>query len=61
MSKPKYITCRHSTGDAREFIVYIKQSCPNYIRVNDIKCSSKMNCNDCEEWEGKDEETDTKR
>lgn len=51
MTKPKYETCRHSTGNVGELIVYVHTSCPKLSRIRGTLCSSKIRCEKCEYWE----------
>lgn len=48
---PNYKTCRHSTGNAGELIVYVHQTCPRYTKIRGSLVSSKIRCDECEEWE----------
>lgn len=54
MGRAKYETCRHSTGNVGELVVYVKPSCPNYTKIRGSLVSSKLRCRDCEKWEEKD-------
>ena len=47
----KYTTCRHSTGNVGELVVYVKPSCPNYTKIRGSLVSSKIRCSDCKKWE----------
>lgn len=51
----KYITCKHSTGNVGELIVYVKPSCPNYTKIRGVLASSKIRCRECDKWEGSHE------
>lgn len=51
MSKPKYATCKHSTGRAKETAVYVKESCPNSSKVHGHIVSTRNRCERCEKWE----------
>lgn len=51
MSRPKYETCRHSTGNVGELIVYVNPSCPNLSKIKGTLCSSKIRCEKCDKWE----------
>lgn len=46
MSRAKHETCRHSTGNVGELIVYVKPSCPNYTKIRGSLVSSKIRCRD---------------
>ena len=50
----KHLTCRHSTGRAGELAVYVKQSCPAKVRIHGRSVSSKMRCENCKYWIGKE-------
>lgn len=47
----KYETCKHSTGNVGELIVYVKPSCPKYTKIRGSLVSSKIRCNECKKWE----------
>lgn len=55
MSRPKYETCRHSTGNVGELIVYVNPSCPNLSKIKGTLCSSKIRYEKCDKWEEKNE------
>ncbi len=47
----QYETCKHSEKNIGEFIVYVRPTCPNLVRIQGTLCSSKMRCEYCTEWE----------
>lgn len=53
MDKPKYKTCKHSTGRVGELIVYVHPTCPRLSKIKGTLCSSKMRCKECSSWEEK--------
>ena len=55
MSKPKYLTCKHSTGNIGELIVYVHPSCPNFTKIRGSLVSSKIRCTECKDWRARDE------
>ena len=50
MNREKYETCKHSTGNVGELIVYVKETCPNYTKIHGRLVSSKIRCQGCEYW-----------
>lgn len=58
MTEEKYKTCKHSTGNVGELIVYVKPSCPNSSRIRGTLCSSKMRCRKCDRWDEKHDRQD---
>lgn len=51
MSREKYNTCRHSTGNIGELIVYVHPSCPCHTKIRGSLVSSKTRCRSCEVYE----------
>lgn len=51
--KEKYNTCKHSTGNIGELIVYVHPSCPRYDKINGRLASSKIRCQECKSWEAR--------
>lgn len=51
MDKPKYKTCKHSTGRVGELIVYVHPTCPRLSMIKGTLCSSKIRCRECKSWE----------
>lgn len=54
MKRPKYETCRHSTGNIGELIVYVHPSCPRLSMIKGCLVSSKIRCKECGQWEKKE-------
>lgn len=46
----KYKTCKHSTGNVGELIVYVRPGCPRLSIINGVMCSSKVRCKECKSW-----------
>ena len=51
----KYKTCKHGTGRVGELIVYVHPTCPRLTMIKGILVSSKRRCNECKNWEEKDD------
>lgn len=49
----KYKTCRHSTGNIGELIVYVHPTCPRLTMIRGSLVSSKIRCKECKSWEEK--------
>ncbi|MDY4579790.1 MAG: hypothetical protein SO471_17960 [Anaerobutyricum hallii] len=44
-------SCKHSTGNVGELIVYVNPSCPMMSMIKGSFVSSVLRCAECEHWE----------
>lgn len=51
----KFETCKHSTGNFGQTVVYVKPSCPRMNLLMGNMVSAKNRCRKCVSWEPKEE------
>lgn len=52
-SRQKAMTCRHSTGKARNTAVFVLPTCPNMHIIKNKIVTTRRHCTDCRFYEEK--------